>query len=31
MRINAGRIVLTIAVILAVALAAGFVWVNFIR
>jgi hypothetical protein len=31
MRINAGKITLAIAAILAVVLAAGFVWVNFIR
>ena len=31
MRINAGRIVLTLATLLALAAAVGFVWVNFIR
>lgn len=31
MRINAGRIILAVAVVLAVALATGFVWVHFIR
>ena len=31
MRINAGRIILVIAVLLALVAAVGFVWVYFIR
>jgi hypothetical protein len=31
MRINTGKIVLILSAMLAIALAVGFVWVNFIR
>jgi hypothetical protein len=31
MSFNGGRIVLALAVVLAVLLAAGFIWVNFVR